>query len=81
MLRIDLDLGGAGAVVDEEHALAGGAAVGGLVEAALVVGAVGMATAATKTMLGLVGSTAIWPICWPSRRPRWVQVLPASVDL
>jgi hypothetical protein len=31
--------------------------------------------------LGLRGSTAICGICWPSRRPRCVHVLPASVDL
>lgn len=43
MLRIDLNFGGAGLVADEEYLLEGRAAVGGAVEAAFFVGAVGVA--------------------------------------
>src|SRR6185312_10503113 len=44
-------------------------------------GPYGCPATAAKTLLESRGSTASCGICWPSRRPRCVQVLPASVDL
>jgi len=55
MLRIDLDFGGSGAVVDVEDALEGCAAVDGFVEAALVVGAVGVAFGRDEDDVGVGG--------------------------
>jgi len=53
MAGVEDDLGGAGVAVDGEHAEPGCAAVGGAVDAALVVGAVGMAEDGGEEAIGV----------------------------
>src|SRR6185437_15088369 len=46
-----------------------------------VFGPYGWPSTATNNLFSSCGSTTIEAICWPSRKPRCCQVLPASVDL
>ncbi len=80
IVRVEADVRGAGVGVLGQHPLPGLAAVGGAVDAALLIGAEALPRTAAKAMSGLVGWTIMVPI-WPSCFQTCFQVLPASVEL
>src|SRR5580698_6295087 len=81
IFRIESEVGGACVVILVENFLPAIAAIGGTEDAAFGVGAVRMAEDGDEDALGSCGSMMTLVICWPSRRPRCFQLLPASVDL